>query len=138
MKRYATEDLSLSGGMTVPKGTVLGVSTDNMWDESVYPDARTFKPDRFLKMRRTIPGQENSSQFSSPSINHMGFGYGVHACPGRVFATTLVKIVLCQLLLTYEWRLAGSEQPIMPYGLNLLASPFAGLEIRRRDKVIAV
>lgn len=35
----------------------------------------------------------------------MNFGYGMHACFGRFFATHMIKIILAHLLLNYDLAL---------------------------------
>lgn len=42
----------------------------------------------------------------------MTFGHGRFACPGRFFASNESKVVLAELLLTYDIRLRdGEERP---------------------------
>lgn len=42
MRRLAEEDIKLSDGKLVPKGTSLLVFNETMWDPSVYPNPETF------------------------------------------------------------------------------------------------
>jgi cytochrome P450 len=37
-------------------------------------------------------------------ISVLSFGYGNHACPGRFIAIRLLKMMLCRLLLQYEFE----------------------------------
>lgn len=134
MKRLAEEDIKLSDGTIIPKGETIFVSGNRMWDPTVYPDPMTFDPYRFLKLRET-PGHETSAQLVSPSVEHMAFGYGKHACPGRFFAANEVKIALCHILLKYDFRLAeGCIPKVRKIGLGLNADPFATVSIRRREE----
>lgn len=48
------------------------ISAHNMWDESVYPNAKEFDPYRFLRMREN-PGREKFAHCVSPSVEHMGW-----------------------------------------------------------------
>jgi cytochrome P450 len=43
---------------------------------------------------------------SSESLN---FGHGNHACPGRFFASNEIKVVLIELLRSWEFRFKGKE-----------------------------
>ncbi|KAJ8130743.1 hypothetical protein O1611_g2885 [Lasiodiplodia mahajangana] len=132
MKRYASRTIKLSDGTVIPKGTIIGVDLGAMLDESNYTNPLEFQPDRFLK-RRQIPGQERSAQLSGITLDHMGFGYGRHACPGRHYAAALVKFTLCHMLLKYDLRLV--EEPVVyASGFNLVADPWAEIEIRRRQE----
>ena len=36
------------------------------------------------------------------------FGYGKHACPGRFFANQEFKVILVQLIMSYDLRLHGA------------------------------
>lgn len=44
-------------------------------------------------------------QYVSVTKENMGFGYGRHACPGRFFATTQMKLTLAYILLNYELKM---------------------------------
>lgn len=138
MRRKATENVTLSDGTFIPKDTMSVVFCDTMFDDSVYPNPNTFDGYRFLKMRQ-IPGQETSAQFVSPSPDHMGFGLGKHACPGRFFAANELKIVLCHILLKYNIRLAKDSVPkIRRYALFLDADASAEVEIQRRKEELQI
>ncbi|KAL5365631.1 cytochrome P450 [Aspergillus floccosus] len=136
MRRLASEDVKLSDGTIIPKGSNLFVSSGNMWDPSVYPDPEKFDPYRFLKLRE-IPGHETSAQLASPSPEHLGFGFGKHACPGRFFAVNEVKIALCHILLKYEIRLPEGYTPVKRnMGISLNVDPLARLLVKRRKEEI--
>ena len=134
MRRLAEEDIKLSDGTIIPKGETIFVSSNRMWDPTVYDEPTTFDPYRFLKLRE-IPGRETSSQLVSPSPEHMAFGFGKHACPGRFFAANEVKIALCHILLKYDFRLAEGYTPtVRKTGLGMNADPFAKISIKRRKE----
>lgn len=65
----------------------------------------------------------------------MGFGYGQHACPGRFLAVQEMKIVLCHLLLKYDFKLVeGAQKPHwVAHGNNLDSDGQAKISIRRRE-----
>ncbi|KAI0098329.1 cytochrome P450 [Hypoxylon sp. NC0597] len=107
MHRYVEKDLTLSDGTVLPKGARIIVAA-NFMDPEIYPEPEKFDAARFLKMRQQ-PGQENSWQFVTTSPAHTLFGHGQHACPGRFFASNEVKILLCHLLLKYDWRFVPEE-----------------------------
>ncbi|KAE9574921.1 Cytochrome P450 monooygenase 1 [Colletotrichum fructicola] len=131
MPREVTEEMTLPDGVILPEGTVIGVSAERHWDSNIYPEPHTFIGDRFLKMRQT-PGKENVAQLVTTSINHLGFGHGNHACPGRFLAAAEIKVILTQLILGYEWRvIKGQEPKLRVLGVNLDSDPSAKIEIRR-------
>ncbi|KAE8377934.1 cytochrome P450 [Aspergillus bertholletiae] len=138
MRRVATADLKLSDGTYIPKDTFIAVSSERMWDPRIYPDPLEFDGYRFLKLRE-VPGHETSAQAVAPSPEHMGFGFGRHACPGRFFAINEVKIALCHILLKYEFKLVdGSVPQIRKRAISLNADPRAQVMIRRRQEEIVL
>lgn len=89
--------------MKIPKGASMVVSAHVMNDESIYPDPKVYDGYRFYRMRQE-PGHENKHQLVMASPNHFGFGYGVHTCPGRFFASNEIKIILVHLLMKYDFK----------------------------------
>ncbi|KAF5021010.1 hypothetical protein F66182_6941 [Fusarium sp. NRRL 66182] len=133
MRRVVTSDVTLSDGTFLSEGTVLGVSAHRQWDDAVYANAREFVGDRFLRMRQE-PGKDNVAQLVTTGIDHLAFGYGAHACPGRFFAAAEMKIILVYVLLNYDFRIiAGAEPKVQVVGFALDSDPTAELEIRSRD-----
>ena len=126
------EDVSLSNGTTVKKGTKIVVTATHMWSEENYANAKTFDPYRFLAKN---PGKEQMSYLVNTSPGHLGFGHGAHACPGRFFASNEVKIALCHLLLKYDWKFVDGNRPEpMTFGMAYMTNPDAKLLIRRREE----
>lgn len=112
MNRVATKDVVLSDGNIIPKGATIVISAHTVnEDNSIYPEADKYDAYRFLKKRQT-PGQEHMHQFVTTTNQSFGFGHGVHACPGRFFASNETKIVLLHLLLNYDWKFKeGTTRP---------------------------
>ncbi|KAL2857577.1 cytochrome P450 [Aspergillus pseudodeflectus] len=137
MRRMTVQPLRLSDGTTVPKNRILFVSCERMWDPTVYPSPEKFDPHRFLKLRQ-VPGHETSAQLVAPSPEHMGFGLGKHACPGRFFAANELKIALCHILIKYDLRFSDEWRDPKPFGMGLAfsAEPRATVQIRRRGEEI--
>ena len=146
MHRLVLEDITLSEGVHLPKGTVIGVSGDRMWDPTVHTDPEKFDGYRFHRMRNnntnnnnngSAPG--NQAHLVSTSVDHLAFGHGKHACAGRFFVAHETKIALSHLLLKYEWKIAasssGATNPI-EFGLVLTADPKAKISIRGREAEI--
>lgn len=130
--------MKLADGTYIPRGTLLAVASTRHWDPEVYPEPETFDGYRFYKLRQE-KSKENTSQFVSTGQDHLGFGHGEHACPGRFFASNEIKIMLCHILLKYDWRLVKGEEPkIVVHGFNLIADPKTRLEIRRRQEELVI
>ncbi|KAJ5790952.1 uncharacterized protein N7518_007963 [Penicillium psychrosexuale] len=138
MARCAEEDVKLSDGTIIPKGEIILVSCSKMWDANVYPNPNTFDPHRFLKLRQQGSDQESFAQLVSPSPEHMGFGFGKHACPGRFFAAAELKVALCHIIMKYDFKVAeGCNPQVLKSGMRLAADPFARISIRRRQEEIS-
>jgi len=84
LRRIVLKKIKLSDGTVLRPNQVFAATSTQHWDPQIYPNADKFVADRFLKMRAE-PGKENIGQFVSTSVNHLGFGHGNHACPGRFF-----------------------------------------------------
>ena len=139
MRRIASDNVELSDGTFIPRGSAIAVSAHSMWDPEVYDKPQDWDGRRFLRMRETA-GQEHQAQLVSTSPDHLGFGHGQHACPGRFFASNEAKVILIHLLLKYDWRLfeAAPLPQLHYYGFSIRADPATKMEYRRRTPEIAI
>ncbi|PNS17537.1 Ent-kaurene oxidase [Sphaceloma murrayae] len=139
MNRYVDKDITLSDGTFLPKGSRFMVSADTYINPTLYPEPEKFRIDRFLSLRNQ-PGQENNWQFVTTSANHMTFGHGQHACPGRFFASNEIKIAMCFFLLKYDMKLCEGEgrPPSLEFEGSNLSNPKAKIQIRRRQEEIEI
>ncbi|KAL3477318.1 cytochrome P450 [Aspergillus californicus] len=136
MVRTTTSPVTFTDGLQVPSNTRTLVSCHNMWTESVHEDASNFDGYRFLKLRQQ-PGQENWTQLVSTSNNHLGFGHGMHACPGRFFAATTAKVLIAHVVLKYDLKLLEGQKPdIIEHGAAQYANVWCGIGVRRRREEI--
>lgn len=134
MRRVATAKVKLPDGLEIPRGTRLVVTNDLMRSASVWEDPDRFDPHRFMRMREN-PREEHLAHLVTTSPNHMGFGHGNHACPGRFFAANELKVVLSHLLLKYDWKLAPGVQPRpITMGFATPSDPHAKVSFRRRQE----
>ncbi|KAI1877566.1 hypothetical protein JX265_003574 [Neoarthrinium moseri] len=109
MRRMTTANVKLSDGTILPKNHLTLVSSHMHWDPESYVEPERFDGYRFYNMRQQ-PGKENKSQLVSVSPDHMGFGFGLHACPGRFFASEEIKLAMCHILMKYDSKaVAGSD-----------------------------
>lgn len=60
----------------------------------------------------------------------MAFGYGHHACPGRRFALMLVKAMVVELLMRYEYEELAERPKDFIFGVGIL--PDLKKEVRIR------
>ncbi|KAL0262446.1 hypothetical protein SLS55_001414 [Diplodia seriata] len=135
MTRRVEQAVTLSDGTRLPKGSHIAMPTFQMYDPRHWgPDADKFVGHRFLDMRNE-PGQENRWQFVTTSAEHMGFGHGQHACPGRFFASNEIKIAVAHLLLKYDWKFEG-EQPRSLTESEYVPDPSARILYKSREPEI--
>lgn len=136
LNRKTLEDFKLSTSLVIPKDTMLGVGPTHMWDGTFYSDAEKFDGSRFLRMRDD-PAKRQKSYFVSTSPEHLGFGHGSHACPGRFFAANEVKILMSHFLLKYEWKFPeGKDTQVLNWGVLCAVWPNTKLLFRRRKEEI--
>jgi len=100
-REVVADDMSL-GGFHVPKGTGVIV---NLWaigrDESAWPRAEEFIPERFLA------GQEVHSSMVKEA--YRPFGAGRRVCPGMEYTARSVPLLLASILHRNEWRLPDGD-----------------------------
>ncbi|KAG5979292.1 hypothetical protein E4U55_005332 [Claviceps digitariae] len=134
MHRAALQDVMLPNGLYIQKGDRVFVDIPHMRDPNIYESPDTFDMYRFLRMRSN-PDQAIKAPLVNTSSEHLAFGHGAQACPGRFFATILSKVVLSHLLLKYDWRIApGSETESLAIGLTKRINPKLRLLFRRRNE----
>ncbi|TGJ87222.1 hypothetical protein E0Z10_g1556 [Xylaria hypoxylon] len=132
MNRYVEKTMTLSDGVRLPKGARIAILND-FTNPEIYAEPEKFDAARFVKKRRE-PGQENSWQFVTTSPAGLSFGHGEHACPGRFFASNEIKIILCHLLMKYDWRFAPDVPKPEPHVFESIISvkPDTQIQARRR------
>ncbi|KAI1747227.1 ent-kaurene oxidase [Xylaria castorea] len=136
----------------VPYGTAVTIPVEPIhYDESIYPDARSFKPFRFARTdaaRDILDAFDNKSQTgearsssqlktkSSATVDDafLGFGFGKHACPGRFFALNEIKIFIAIMVLHYDLEPLKRKPQMTPIiWLNMPLFTNLKLGIRRRE-----
>ena len=108
------------------------------FDPQVYPEPEKFNVARFLHKREEPGTNSNSYQHVTTSAEHMGFGHGQHACPGRFFASNELKIALCHLLLKYDWKFVEGEEELkmMSFENASMVDQKCRVQIRRRKEEV--
>lgn len=136
MKSVALTDVVLNDGKVIPRGSLVAVSAHEMWEPRNYTDPSSFDGYRFVK-RQQNPDLARTSQFVSWSPDHVGFGFGKHACPGRFFVAVEAKVILAHFLLKYDFKLPQGYKPTgVNIGFDMLTDHMATLFVRRREEEI--
>ncbi|KAF2767243.1 cytochrome P450 [Teratosphaeria nubilosa] len=107
MRRYCRRDVTLSDGTLLRKGCIFHIVPPYL-DPEVYTNPSKYDPYRFLPKDN---GEKDSIgwQIATTRPEHLAFGHGKHACPGRFFASDEMKIVLTHLLLKYDFDLVDPK-----------------------------
>ncbi|POS78831.1 ent-kaurene oxidase [Diaporthe helianthi] len=126
-KRIVKEQMTLSDGLVLPKGAYIAVVNSGCVRED-----KGFDGFRYAQKK---PGQSSSKArqalYTSTDHDHITFGQGRHACPGRFVAAVEIKLVLAELLMRYDFSFVengdmnlGPEK--RPKTLHLLELGFTG------------
>jgi cytochrome P450 len=144
-ERKALKDFTFSDGTFIPKGThVAAIAGPLYTDEGIYEDPLTFKPFRFAEAREGAHDARDAAknQMVTVSLQHLFFGYGKHACPGRFFAVNNIQCLMAHILLNYDIKWSncdflegGYTPPSDIRGIFVLPDENATIMVRRRIRV---
>lgn len=135
----ALEEVVLSDGLIIPKGTSILVSCTQMIDASVWPNGDQFDGYRFFNLRQKSDSSTNQAvyNFTSTSPDHFSFGHGSQSCPGRFFASYMQKILLCHVLMKYDVSVnIPDEGAWFQRGSTHVAHPGLKATVKRRKEEI--
>ena len=110
-------------GYDIPKGTTVFV---NAWaigrDETSWPNANQFKPERF---------QDGVIDFSGADFKFLPGGGGRRMCPGLMFGFANIEIALASLLYHFDWKLPTGASPC-----DLDMTEAYGITARRKNELL--
>ncbi|KAF6785036.1 cytochrome p450 [Colletotrichum sojae] len=104
VQRLATQDVTLSDGTFLPKGTKLEFPAYAFHlDDDLHENAAQFDGFRFFRKRQEAgEGVGGKHHYVGVRKDMLGWGYGKNACPGRFMADVEIKLVVAFLLMNYE------------------------------------
>jgi cytochrome P450 len=101
-QRLTLKPIQLSNGFTIPANTHICAASDaRSRDPALYDSPEEFRPLRFYQSDVDV---KSTNLFSSVAAGDSWFGIGRQACPGRGFASVQIKLVLCLLLVGYDFK----------------------------------
>ncbi|KAH8980713.1 cytochrome P450 [Lactarius hatsudake] len=111
---HCVRPFTFSNGITIPAGTFVAAPLSAIHaDEEIYTNPDEFDGFRFERLRESsedLAASRYQTGVTSPA--HLSFGHGRHACPGRFFAATELKVMLARIVTTYDFKLEdGKEIP---------------------------
>ncbi|KAG8809005.1 hypothetical protein FRC17_003657 [Serendipita sp. 399] len=123
--RIALHDYEFSNGVKVPKGEmVFGIGNPVHHDPAVYDDPLEFKPFRFYELAQAEATGKRTKQYDmiSPSPQFLAWGLGRHACPGRWYASMVVKHLMVYIITNYDVKLPESGKGKRPADWNVMGA----------------
>lgn len=118
-RRSALQPMSLADGSHVNVGDWFCTPVRAiMTNPADYPEALQFSGFRFADPKLVSAStnfdnvmQEKSTKLTDASMTYHVWGTGRMACPGRYYATAVMKVILGQVLLNYDVELVDPEAP---------------------------
>lgn len=109
-------------GHDLPKGTIISfMSHMAQTDDETFEDPYKFDPWRFSRVREAAAKKDGSETVSGAGVtfvstgpNHLPFGHGKHACPGRFLVDFELKMIISYLLTHYDLEFGeeyGGKRP---------------------------
>ncbi|KAI8240675.1 Cytochrome P450 monooxygenase ccsG [Colletotrichum sp. SAR 10_99] len=133
-QRYTLKPYTFKDGFHLPAGTTIMFHSDGAhYDADNYPDPDKFDGYRFLRLRETV--DPNRFHYASVSDSALGFGAGIHACPGRFLSAIVMKFFLINFMTQYEFKYehGGTERLPNLYNDNTSRpAPTVNLLVRRK------
>ncbi|KAJ7878446.1 cytochrome P450 [Mycena leptocephala] len=144
-RRVVSKDgFRFSDGTMLPQGAFLSVAARPAhFDPSNYENPTAFDGFRFARERaeHISHSDPNDSQdifkkhMISVGVDHLPFGTGKHACPGRFFAATELKAMLAHLVINYDVKaeVEGVRPPDMNFGTVTTPSATGKVLFRKKQ-----
>ncbi|KAJ7777005.1 cytochrome P450 [Mycena metata] len=140
-KVVAKDGFRFSDGTFLPHDALVYVAARaTHYDDANFENPTKFDGFRFARERAEYMATHDSSQdifkrqMISTAVDHLPFGTGKHACPGRFFAATELKAMLAHLVLNYDVKaeVEGVRPPDVLFGLSISPNPAGKVSFRKR------
>ncbi|RYC56196.1 hypothetical protein CHU98_g10006 [Xylaria longipes] len=110
MHRLVLQDHTFKDGFRVPRGTDIGFTNQLISRDPANwgADADRFDAHRFLRLRNdgtsgdTAVSGDSRAPMTSITHDMLPWGTGAHACPGRFLAVDGIKMMVMNLLFSYD------------------------------------
>lgn len=113
--RKVLRPFTFSNGIVISPGTYVAAPLSALnTDKEINPNPDEFDGFRFARLRESSEDDSVASKYkaATTSPTHVTFGHGRHACPGRFFAVSELKVMLARIIITYDFKLEeGKEVP---------------------------
>ncbi|KAM0860397.1 hypothetical protein ACQ4PT_046583 [Festuca glaucescens] len=95
-------------GYAIPRGTHVTINAFAVGRDPAHwgEDAEEFRPERFEETGATSVEYKQGAQ-----MEFIPFGAGRRQCPGALFATTTIELMLANLLYHFDWAIPAGAGP---------------------------
>ncbi|TLD14074.1 uncharacterized protein PgNI_02856 [Pyricularia grisea] len=134
------EGITTPSGIHIPPGYQVGIPAYSIhFDTEIYgADTEAFKPFRFYNRRKDARDTGDSLKgarqaWATTSADYLSFGAGLNSCPGRFFASGMLKVLMANILLRYDFEFQEKRASNLWFGTNHIPPMSAKMRIRRRQ-----
>ncbi|KAL4862292.1 hypothetical protein BDV12DRAFT_203196 [Aspergillus spectabilis] len=134
-RQVMRDEFRFDDNLVLPKGSICTFPTYYMRnDPDTFEKPEKFDPLRFVKLKEEHGGKED---LNSDAIQHRSllFGYGRQGCPGRFYATRMMKLIVGVMISRYDIRYAGGdrEKPVS-WDIEPFFHPDTSIELEFRAR----
>lgn len=117
-KRIVQKPITLSDGFHLPVGAYICTVVTS----AIGRESEPFDGSRYSKKREGGGTKTTRDQYTSTDREHITFGHGRYACPGRFIAAVEIKTVLAAMLRRYDIKF--EDEQTRPKSLQVLELEF--------------
>ncbi|KAL2827744.1 cytochrome P450 [Aspergillus cavernicola] len=133
VRRKVLRPFTFSDGTRLAKDDIACISLQPILQSPEnYADPLIFNPYRFVNSAKS--GSSSSSKFTDADVTFPIWGLGKHACPGRHYASLLLKLVLAHVLLRYEIKMPDGKPEKRSFYWRSAIVPRSGAVLYLRER----
>lgn len=137
--RQLAAPVKLSNGVTLPPNTYISMNHySSQRDLELYPNPLKFDGLGFFKLWQK-ESEGDRHQFASINSTEPWWGVGKFACPGRVWASAQIKLLLMVILMRYDIAFPDGQKttPVRAaVGEKLKTSPTQRFLLSQKDPLV--
>ncbi|KAI0131891.1 cytochrome P450 [Xylariales sp. AK1849] len=139
-RKVMVEGIVTEDGIRLPKGALtsfMGYPAQS--DAEKFDDALKYDPFRFSRAREASADAEgkpglNNLSFVSTSPQHLPFGHGNHACPGRFLIDFELKMIIAYIVTNYDVNFPPEYEGKRPPNVWMTEANFPPPKVKIRIK----
>ncbi|KAI1807094.1 cytochrome P450 [Daldinia bambusicola] len=133
VQRKAVKPFKLSDGTTIPAGNLVAVPQHAvMRDPEYYPNPEQFNPRRFY-LEEDLTSDNAVQRFTDVNIQYPFWGAPTKSCPGRWYASDVLKLILVHLLKNYDFELVGPANT-KPLKITTALAPRFNVQVKLKAR----